>query len=437
MKAGAQAQTPVTLPATQAAASSDAQTTTAAATQTNADAAVVPAAQPAQSQPMTELPVIKIITEDQKMPTCTKLLPPDETLAGATITDNDYVSGVMAISGTGVTAGTWQMKFKVRGNTSAVDKDKKPYKIKLDDAADLMGRGEAYADKEWVLLNSGTNLKTWLGLEVSRTLGMEWTPEMRFVTLEINGERRGLYILIESVKKAPKRVALSSGGYLFEDDAYWWNEDAYFKTTTQPWIMGYTFKYPEVKSSGDASVLALKSVMQSVDQKIATGKSSVYHQIDRTSWAKWIMARDILGQEDPYGSNIYFYKKSGGDKIHMGPLWDFDSAFLVKKNWSKAHVVEGLPFCKLFAMADGQFIAEYGSIWIGLIPSLESTLNARMDALQKSQGAAIDKARTQDQQRWGGNRVSLADEIRTDKTLLHEQIAWMNGEISKMIVPAK
>ena len=132
-----------------------------------------------------------------------------------------------------------------------------------------------------------------------------------------------------------------------------------------------------------------------------------------------------------------FYKKNGGDKIHMGPLWDFDSAFLIKKNWSKAHVVEGLPFCKLFAMADGQFIAEYGSIWIGLIPSLESTLNARMDALQKSQGAAIDKARTQDQQRWGGNRVSLADEIRTDKTLLHEQIAWMNGEISKMIIPAK
>ena len=423
-----------TAPAQNPAASANAATATQSAAAT--PSAQTPAAPPATQQPLTELPVIRIITEDQKLPTCTKLLPPEEDLAGATITGNDYVSGVMAISGAGVQAGTYAMKFKVRGNTSAVDKEKKPYKIKLSEAADLFGRGTAYAEKEWVLLNSGTNLKTWLGFEVSRVVGMEWVPEMRFVTVEINGDRRGLYILTEPVQKGNHRMPVSGGGVIFEDDAYWWNEDGYFKTSTQPKILGYTFKYPEVGSCGDSAVLRTKSVMESIDRQIALGRSGVYQSIDTSSWARWIMARDLLGQEDPYGSNIYFYRKSGSDKVRMGPLWDFDSSFIVKKDWSKAHVVEGLPFCKLFAMPDGKFTAEYGRVWIELMPTLEAALSAKMAVLQATQGSAIDRARTQDQQRWGSNRVSLADEIRTDKALLHDQIVWMNGEISRMIIPA-
>ncbi len=158
-----------------------------------------------------DLPLIQITTEDGALPTYEVVNAPSG-LAGATITDAEYVSGNMTVSGSGVAAGQYEMKFKVRGNTSAVEKEKKSYKIKLSAKADLLGRGSAYADKTWILLNTGTNLNTYIGDIVSKKVGMEWTPSMTFVNVEINGDWQGLYILTEAVEEGSNRVNISDSG---------------------------------------------------------------------------------------------------------------------------------------------------------------------------------------------------------------------------------
>jgi len=376
-----------------------------------------------------DLPLIQITTEDGALPTYEVVNAPSG-LAGATITDAEYVSGNMTISGSGAAAGQYEMKFKVRGNTSAVEKEKKSYKIKLSAKADLLGRGSAYADKTWILLNTGTNLNTYIGDIVSRKVGMEWTPSMTFVNVEINGDWQGLYILTEAVEEGSSRVNISNSGYLFENDAYWWNEDVYFRTSGQAQYLAYTLKYPEVKSSSDSKVASLKSLMQKVENYTNSGSSSLWSIVDATSWSSWLLARDILGQGDPSGSNIYFYKYSSAstDLIKMGPLWDFDSAFMHTSSWSEQHDVTYLPYNQL--LKNETFANAYIAKWNEVSASLQADIFAQLDSLKASYGAAINKSRQLDKKRWGGAYVSIENEIATDKAYFTTHLAWMNEQIT-------
>lgn len=395
---------------------------------------------PAPSKPLKvsenqipNIPLIRIQTEDGTIPTA-DALPAPEGYGGVATTNKEYVKGVMSLTGGGVNAGTYTMKFKVRGNTSSAYVEKKSYKLKLDEKADLFGRGDIFANKSWVLLNCGTNLKYWTGNKVSRLVGMEWTPAMTFVNVEINGDWRGLYILTEQVEEGISRVNISDNGYLFEYDAYFWNEDAYFKTNAQFPQFGYTFKYPEVTGNSDSRLLWLKSYMQNVENLMASGSPALWTKIDVDTWTRWMIARDILGQSDSAGSNMYFYKNSrnASDKVKMGPLWDFDTAYDIKNGFSNGHIEPILPFAQLFN--NDTYRQSYVSNWNLISPTLLSTLGAQMDALSSSQGAAIDASRRLDQKRWGGTFHSVSSEISTDKKWLSEHIAWMNDAIVKNYV---
>jgi len=122
--------------------------------------------------------------------------------------------------------------LKIRGNTSAYG-NIKPYKINLQTKADLLNRGndETYADKDWILIN-GDKMNTIVGFKISELIGMSWTPAYQFVHVVLNGQFRGLYLLMESVKRNPRcRLDVDKeSGYIFEHDAYWWKEDVYLQT---------------------------------------------------------------------------------------------------------------------------------------------------------------------------------------------------------------
>ena len=73
------------------------------------------------------------------------------------------------------------------------------------------------------------------GEAIADAVGMEWTPDYCYVMLYVNGDYRGLYVLSESVSRGTGegeeqwRVNVNKDGYLFECDAYWWNEDILYQ----------------------------------------------------------------------------------------------------------------------------------------------------------------------------------------------------------------
>lgn len=164
------------------------------------------------------------------------------------------------------------MTIKIRGNSSAMA-DKKPFKIKLQKKYDMLSRGEEYADKDWVLLSTGSDLNTFLGLKISSYANFHWVPKMKFCNLVVNDVYRGLYILTEQVERDTKcRINVDKDGYLIEYDAYWWNEPLSFKTSMYSSVLRYTFKYPDPEDITEEQFAYISDYVHLCEQKIQQGE---------------------------------------------------------------------------------------------------------------------------------------------------------------------
>lgn len=382
---------------------------------------------------LPSLPIMTIETEEGQDPTYSEAVKEDNALCGATIVNNEYLEGMMGLSGNGLRNLSSDIKIKVRGNTSVVYQDKKSYKIKLPIAMDLLGN-ESYMLKEWVLLNVGTDLKTYIGDYLGILCGMEWQPQMIFVNVILNGDWKGCYILTEAVGVEAARANVSESGYIFENDAYWWNaEGEYFKTLNQNYLMGYTFKYPKMENAFDERIYKMQVYMQDFEDCILTGDSTYGTYIDESSFASWILVRDLLGQGDGGGTNMYLYKYDYDDgnpissKVKMGPLWDFDSAFVNIDTWSDCRSEIVFYFPELFEQPS--FSGIYKKKWEEISPYLSDNIDSLLDGMYDIKGKDLEMSWQLDADRWSRDIFPLSEQIGQAKEWFARRIEWMNREL--------
>ena len=288
------------------------------------------------------LPVITIETVDGEEPTCEYVNPP-EGMAGYGTRNATKVPGRLTITlGEKVLydSGPYEknvggMRIKIRGNSSAWPR-KKPYKVKLEVGADLLLRGdeEKYANRDWLLLKDPELLQT-IGFEASRLIGMEWTSGHRYVSLVMNGDYRGLYLLCEPVERNTRyRIDVSKTGYIVESDAYFWCEDLYIPSSLNPF--GWTIKYPDADDVTEEQVSFLSREMAQLEESLVGPQYA--ERIDVESFARWLLTHDILGTWDSYGSNLFIARYDTLDsKVRMPVLWDFDTIFRMEGAWANIH----------------------------------------------------------------------------------------------------
>lgn len=386
---------------------------------------------------LPDLPVIVISTVDGENPTYEEAEKPEEYLWGRTITNNKSVIGEMVMYGNGIgrerTLSTG-MKIRIRGNTSVVVLPNKSFRISLDDSYPLLGNTDISC-KEWVLLNNGMKLNTYVGDYVGELCGMEWQPHMMFVNVILNGDWQGCYNLTPAVGIDAAGSNVSNSGYIFENDAYWWNSDGlYFKTEHQMRQMGYTFKYPDITGPEDEIVLRLKNYMQEFENCILNGGEKYREYIDEGSFAKWILAQDILGNIDGGGSNMYFYKydydenNPTSSKVKMGPLWDFDATLAQDGAWSNPRGNNISYFPYLFEQ--DTFYSEYLSVWLSVMPRLSDSIDEMLDQLEAESGDALDKSWELTSARWDRPVSPFATQKETISRWFKDRVEWMNHELN-------
>ena len=217
-------------------------------------------------------------------------------------------------------------KIRGRGNASWGAYPKKPYKIKFSQKQSPFGFP---ANKDWVLLADYTDkslLRTSYMSEVSRALDMKFTINYQHVELYLNDEYCGVYLLTDHVEKAKSRVNVSNDGFLIEKDNYYQYEPLYF--VTDSFQIGMTFKYPDADDGdiieGDVNFDYIKDYMNHVEKamiNIPKGSQDYLDLIEIHSFAKWIIAEEVLGNID---TNFYYVMPSRGSKIETYPLWDFE-----------------------------------------------------------------------------------------------------------------
>lgn len=383
---------------------------------------------------LPRIPLMVIQTYSGDDPDYNEAKRPDDSLWGATITDNEYLAGEMAMSGGGLKSVSGSVKIRVRGNTSSVDQEKKSYKIKLQDPCDLLDRKKGCSCKEWVLLNNGRNLNTYIGNYIGTLCGMEWQPQMAFVNVILNGDWKGCYCLTEAVCLESSYGLVGDTGYIFENDTYWWNSDGdYFKTDNQIYELGYTFKYPEIRDKGEGAVLALQRYMQEFEDRILGGDLSYQDYIDEKSYSNWILARDILGNFDGGGSNMYFYKydfdenNATSSKVKMGPLWDFDGIFMTEGQWSDSRSGRLSYFPQLFGQ--DTFLNAYTESWKNIFPDLCDNVKIFLEDFEEDYGEDMDASWRLDSSRWN---VSIAPFYKQKENALDwffDRTVWMNNSL--------
>mgnify|MGYP002611956099 CR=1 FL=1 len=284
------------------------------------------------------LPIVRIDTENQ----------------AAVDSKETYVNGAMAITADGVdSAQLYNGAIQIRGRgNSTWGYPKKPYKIKLNKKADLFGMG---ANKHWVLIanyRDRTLMRNRLAADLSDHLGLV-TMHSVFVRVYLNGQDVGVYDLCEQIRVGKTRVDIydwedvaedetdlsgftaangydTTGGFIIELNGYY-DEISKFKTAHD---VPLTVKSPEYLNTNDEMFTYLTEYIQDFEDAVynkdtfTSSKGQHYSELfDVDDLVDYWLVNEFMGNLDSGSfSSTYMYKDIGGDKFHMGPVWDFDSS---------------------------------------------------------------------------------------------------------------
>jgi hypothetical protein len=397
------------------------------------------------------LPLVEIVTDGGEEPACEAIVAPTGCM-GVGITNKTKVPSRMTI-----TQGKEQLYdsgeyekdasgllLSIRGNTSAALSPKKPYKIKLQKKADLLFRGDkSYNDKEWGLLKceDGKFMHSLVGYKVNEMAGLQWTPHFMYVNVVINGDYKGVYMLMETVKNSEARLSVDKkSGYIIEYDAYWWNEDLclpagkFFAWNS----MRYTFKYPDSKDITQEQTDFIQGRVEEMENSITAGNYDQY--IDVPSFASWLLAHDVLGNGDGCGSNIFLTLYDSGEdtKFQMGNIWDMDGIEETEDNWAAIHYIYGFYFEWLFGSENKMFMETYKNKWNELSPILVDEMNRFLDDFSTSeQGRGIAACMLYDAHRWDYAPNYLSTEIEKHKRWFTNRKAWLDEQSTDIRSPWK
>lgn len=234
-----------------------------------------------------------------------------------------------------------------RGNTTW-DYPKKPYAIKLDKKAEVLGMPK---HKRWCLLANWmdkTEMRNEIAFEIGRRMsGLAWTPRGKFVDLVFNGRYVGNYYLCEQIKIDSNRVNIDemsetdisgnelTGGYLLELDTYF---DEVNKFRTQIMDLPVNFKDPDEDVLQNVQFEYIKDYMNDVELKLKehVAYSNIEALLDIDSFIDWWLHQELtLNWEANHPKSSYMYKMRNG-KLFAGPIWDYDwGTFIdsVGKGW--------------------------------------------------------------------------------------------------------
>lgn len=242
--------------------------------------------------------------------------------------EHQIVSQLTIISDDGTKLLSEPGTTRERGNASR-DFPKKPWRIKFDTKQNVLD-APAKA-KKWTLINNygdKTLMRNLLAFELSRRMGMPYTPYGTAVDVLLNGEYKGCYQLCDQVTINKNRVNITemtpednqgsalTGGYLIEVDAYANKEKSWFNSNRGNPV---TIKSPDEDEITANQKQYIRNFFNKMENQWPT-------YLDVNSFLRHFLVGELSGNTDTYWS-VFMYKDRDEDLLHVGPVWDFDLAF--------------------------------------------------------------------------------------------------------------
>ena len=261
----------------------------------------------------------------------------DIVLNGVTLEDINNTMKVIKYPGNKVVVtrenGTHEytgVEISGRGNSSWAS-EKKPYNLKFAHRVDLFGGEKA---KSWVLLANAydsTYLRNDVALHLAGMLDDKYAAKGNFVELYVDDKYIGLYYSAPKITINKGSVNLKDSlGVLVElDNLYGVGSSCYYS------YMGncLTVKDAVRKDNINQAMEEFLIDFDKLEMAAEAGNYAVVEElIDVESFAKYYLVSEFTSNPDAYSTSWFMYKDGTGDKIHAGPVWDFDFA-LANRNW--------------------------------------------------------------------------------------------------------
>lgn len=237
------------------------------------------------------------------------------------------------------------IKIKYRGNSSIVY-DKHQFRFSfLDedgnkDEHNVLGMGK---ESDWILNISMIDeslVRNYMAYTICGEF-MDYTPDVRYceVILKKNGvyQYQGLYLMMETVAQGKDRVDISEfnpknkyTSYLLRRDRYD-EEDLMLDTyaTRNELCYGYlALRYPTENKRNETAVAYVENDISEIEQVIFSEDEQEFlkypQYIDEDSFIDYFLINEFLTNYDA-GNNSTYYYRDAGDKLHIGPIWDYDN----------------------------------------------------------------------------------------------------------------
>ena len=223
----------------------------------------------------------------------------------------------------------------------------------------LFGLSNGAEDKDWVLYAATPEpsmMRNRLTFDLYKEMRpQDWGVNSMYVELVINGEYKGVYVLMDKITQNKNRVKLSSadafivkfdktdcvdriGGYngkVGDEKTFITSKSGKFGIDTYDTKVDQAFEieYPEKEDFEDVNVGSWKPFTDKVKEKFEQFETALEKKdyttvrsiIDYDSWADWFILTEFIKNQDGFrASNIFVYD---GDKIEARPLWDQELSF--------------------------------------------------------------------------------------------------------------
>ncbi len=198
-------------------------------------------------------------------------------------------------------------------------------------------------ENDWILhgpYSDKSLLRNKLAFELGSKLS-QYAPRTRLVELLINEDYRGVYVLMEKIKRDKNRVGISAlesdsqhpdsitGGYIIKLDKSTGSGLANSWRSSE----GNKFQY-EYPKAHDINGHQKEYIQQYIDSLETVLFSNLYQDpqkgyqkyLDLPSFVDFVIINELSKNVDGYRLSTFFNKERG-KKLKAGPIWDFNIAF--------------------------------------------------------------------------------------------------------------
>jgi len=246
-----------------------------------------------------------------------------------------------------------KISIEYRGSSSQ-SFPKKPYALETQDSlgnnnnVSLLGMP---VENDWILYAPYTDkalMRNFLTFDLGRKMG-NYSPRTVYCELVVNGDYRGVYILMEKIKRDNDRVDIAkldfddlagdslTGGYIIKIDKY-------TGTGGLDWLSDFPdigggslyiqYHYPEASVIAPQQMDYIENFVDSFEYALAgpdfTDSLIGYSKyIDVNSFIDLYIINELSKNIDGYRLSTYMYKDrdDNGGKLTMGPFWDYNLAY--------------------------------------------------------------------------------------------------------------